>query len=242
VPADVIASQSATRPPVKHSARGWIALVLAWPIFFFFWPVGIVASLFAIATLFKRSRRSGVIGIAGSPFVALPIIWFIWGIVSYFTGSAVLWSFGYPSGQFRNLDPELRCYRRTSGCVVTGSELFWQPPNNAGVRLMATWFGPVPGHYHGKYPSRQEARQLLETGGRNLTYEEFAREARSQKLKVNLEHWEPKPEANRPPPEFRIVEVENSSVLVGRRTSIVLFDRATGLKYATYRWDDTEDD
>ena len=67
------------------------------------------------------------------------------GIVGYCSGNASLWYEGYPGTEFHNLDPELRCGRSTSGCIVVGHEWLTHGPNNLAVRTLTRWVGPPRG-------------------------------------------------------------------------------------------------
>ena len=107
-----------------------------------------------------------------SPFVLVPALFFGWGILRYVAGSAVVMTYGMPGLEFDNLDPELRCHRSTSGCVVDGSEGFRHWPNNAAVLLMTRIFGTMPGAYRGAYPTRSEVAALLANDPRRCSTRE----------------------------------------------------------------------
>ena len=72
---------------------------------------------------------------------------------------------GLPGTQSSNLDPELRCGRSTSGCIVSGNEWLMHGPNNLAVRMMTRWFGLQRGTYRGPYPSAEQAVAAVAGGG-----------------------------------------------------------------------------
>ena len=84
--------------------------------------------------------------------------------IDYWNGTATLQYSGLPGPEFYNLDPELRCGRTTSGCLVDGSEDFTQIPNNAAVAMLVRLFGPQRGTYTGPYPTREQAFAALTVG------------------------------------------------------------------------------
>lgn len=138
-----------------------LALAAMWFTFFFAWPVGAVLAAPAIYYLLRRRQRLGVLCLLLSPYLVLSALSLLLGGVSYFAGTARLRTFGMPSREFSNLDPRWRVYRSTSGCIVDGSEIFTQQPNNAAVKLLVSVLGPMRGAYAGPYPSRQEAAAHL---------------------------------------------------------------------------------
>lgn len=143
----------------------WLAALLSlaamWFTFFIAWPIGLLLAAPALFYLLRRRRRLGVGCLLLSPYLVLAALSLLLGIVSYFAGTAQLRSFGMPGREFDNLDPHWRVYRSTSGCIVDGSEIFTQEPNNAVVKLLFRALGPMRGVYAGPYPSREEAAAYL---------------------------------------------------------------------------------
>jgi len=175
-----------------------------------------------------------------TPFLIVPLFSFAWGIGTYFSGTAHMWTIGRHLS-LGNLDPQLRCYWRSSGCIVTGAELFWQVPNNAGIRLMVGNFGPVPGHYHGKYPTRADTWSLLENPDKTLTLEELVVESKVRKLAIDPRGWEWTGEKKDKPQKFKVVDVGNDCTIVDDGRWACLFDRASGVRFATYGGDRSEE-
>lgn len=84
------------------------------------------------------------------------------GLAEWFRPHPSFHTMGLPGYEFFNLDPESRCYRRTGGCVVNGSEWTSDMPHNAGLRLMTSILGHPRESYNGLYPSKTEAVELTE--------------------------------------------------------------------------------
>lgn len=213
---------------------GLALVILSW-IFFFGWgSFALLASVLGSALLARRSWKAAVLGLACSPVVVIPAIFFLWGIGTYFAGSAVIWSTGHPRGEFWNLDHDLRCFRRTSGCVINGSEPLWQGPNNAGIRLIARFFGAVPGTYHGHYPSREEVQRRLEGVRGVLSWDGFLHEVETRRLKIRREEWKPGENPKLDLTGYNLFEVGDDTIAAARESRVSLFDSTTGLWYATY--------
>jgi hypothetical protein len=102
-------------------------------------------------------------------FAAIPALViahsFAEGVAGYLNGTATLRGAGYPGPEYHNLDPEYRVYRRTSGCLVTGTEILTHIPNNVAIALLTKVFGPMRGTFDGPYPSRAEAKTALQGAG-----------------------------------------------------------------------------
>jgi hypothetical protein len=87
------------------------------------------------------------------------------GALDYGSGQGAFRHSGRPGLGFANLDPASRAPSTSSGCLVSGGELFTDLPYNVALKTMGTLFGPMKGAYDGPYPSREEAWQLLEKQG-----------------------------------------------------------------------------
>ncbi len=133
---------------------------LAWAAAFF-GPAAILALVALpalVALLVARRNWVHVATLAGlSPLAAATVL----AVVSYCRGSARLLTSGLPSLESHNLDPQTRLQRVSSGCLVDGSELVQQVPNNAVVRVLSGLFGPMPGAYDGPFPSLEESEAAL---------------------------------------------------------------------------------
>ena len=86
-----------------------------------------------------------------------PVVFYFAGTcIDYSQGTAYFKRSGRPAPEFENLDPFVRCYTRTSGCLSDGGPLE-QLPNYLALKLMGALFGPMPGSYQCEYPTSQEA-------------------------------------------------------------------------------------
>ena len=94
--------------------------------------------------------------------VGIPLI----TTLAYLDGSARLKGVGFPSPQICNIDPEWRCGKQTSGCIVFGYERFTQGLSNATLRFLIRKFGFMEGSYLGEYPDTAAVRRLMETEAR----------------------------------------------------------------------------
>lgn len=137
------------------------ALTAMWLTIFVAWPIGAVIGVALIVYLLRQRRRLAIICILLSPYVVLSSLSVALGVLCYFLGTAQLRTFGMPHREFYNLDQRWRVYHSTSGCIVDGSEIFTQEPNNAVVKLLVTVLGPMRGVYTGPYPSKAEALAQL---------------------------------------------------------------------------------
>jgi hypothetical protein len=153
-------------------------------------------------------------------------------MVRYCRGTASFVGVGYPGYELGNLDPRSRVPSTTSGCMVSGFEIFTHAPNNAAITMMATLFGPMPGAYHGPYPDREQAREALrrskDTVYANLFGGGFGPVKDCAALRdvagLQGDH-----------PTARCALFESSTLLLGYEDRIVLVDRDTGRSYAHYR-------
>jgi len=162
------ASQQPTCPasPIPQVRRKWswrwlvVWILLIWIGAFFFGPVVIVLLIAFLAYLLSGLPRPALLLVACSP--ALPM--FLFGVVTYWTGNAVIMSMGLPETEFHNLSRLSRAPKQTGGCLVHGGEFVLLLPNNLGIQAMGVIFGPMPGSYDGPYPTREEAFVVLATG------------------------------------------------------------------------------
>lgn len=213
----------------------WLPMAIASHVLFWiYWPLALLPLAVGVGIWIRATPRR-LLPLAGlSPFVLVPAVMFAWGMASYAAGSACLMTYGEPHPLGESLDPEVRCYWRTSGCVTDGSEPFIQTPNNAGIRLMAACFGPMPGAYHGAYPSLYEARALLAREPARMTFRELGAALWASGLPETGEwarlclRWEPKDEA------WARVEVDGQAVLVANPRWAILIEKATGRVVARY--------
>lgn len=120
----------------------------------------VVAILLTILACVSRSWRPFLVLFA-SPFAFC----FIMGLMRWFDEEPTFVGFGLPTSQSFNLKQESRCYWRSTGCIVDGSEWVWQTPSNLGLWFMCKTFGWPPHSYHGAYPTKEEAVQLTEASG-----------------------------------------------------------------------------
>jgi hypothetical protein len=109
----------------------------------------------------RKAWRWVAIGLLLNPVV----VYFASTCVDYSQGTAYFKSSGLPAPEFHNLDPVVRCFWRSSGCFGEGGELITQLPNNIALKLMGALFGPMPGSYHGEYPTSQEAILAIRSAG-----------------------------------------------------------------------------
>ncbi len=138
----------------------FIGLLLAWAGAVF-GPATLLALLvLPIGCVALCSRRQWVplvcLG-ALSPIAFATVV----AVISYVCGSARLRTSGLPSIETYNVDPATRFQRASSGCLVDGSQLVWQIPNNLVLRLLSATFGPMQGAYDGPFPSQEESDEAL---------------------------------------------------------------------------------
>jgi len=154
-------------PAAKHTKTVqtvfWIAVISSWLTFpfFIFIPFGLLFWIGALVYLFiNRSKLKWYLLLA-STWTLVPTWNFVSGSKDYFQGKAVIESVGLPDDEFYNLDPDLRAWNSTSGCIFLGFEPFTQVPNNLAVRFWTSLLGPQKGVYHGAYPTKQQAIELM---------------------------------------------------------------------------------
>jgi len=156
---------------------------------------------------------------------------FLNGAIGYLTGTASLWSVGYPGPEFGNLDPQYRVHRQTSGCIVMGPELLTHAANNAAVALMTTLFGPMRGTYHGPYPDREQARAALAASQHKLSLEALRAQVHGAQDCAGLRALYP-PQFGMP--AVRCAEFRESTLVLGFEGHAVLRAREDGAVYARY--------
>ena len=153
--------------PVKHTKTVqtvfWIALISSWLTFIFFFtiPFGLLFWIVAVVYLFIKKTELKWYLLIASSWTLVPVWSFASGSIDYFKGKAVLEYVGMPNAEFYNLDPELRAWRSTSGCMVVGFEPFTQAPNNLAVNFWTSLLGPQKGVYNGVYPTKEQAIELM---------------------------------------------------------------------------------
>jgi hypothetical protein len=144
----------------------WTALLSSWVTFIFFFtiPIGL---LFWFGVLiyffFKRVNLKWYLLLCSS-WTVVPLFSFASGTKDYFQGKAAIEMVGLPDEEFYNLDPELRVWNSSSGCIVIGFEPFTQIPNNLAVKFWTKMLGRQTGVYKGVYPTRQQAEELVKRG------------------------------------------------------------------------------
>jgi hypothetical protein len=116
-------------------------------------PLSMLMAVIPVGLLVARRWRAAVLCVLLSP----PALAFALGVAAYCRGGARLVDPGLPETTFHNLDPDLRCGRATSGCLVSGNEWVTQGPNNLAVWAMTRLFGTQRGAYTGPYPTEEEA-------------------------------------------------------------------------------------
>ena len=77
------------------------------------------------------------------------------GAADWFSNRPSMYGRGLPSSDAGNLDPDLRCYYSSGGCVIVGGEWVFDTPHNSGLRLMTALLGKPHHTYRGPYPPRK---------------------------------------------------------------------------------------
>lgn len=148
-----------------HAPRRRLAvwpLVLAWLAVPFQCAV-LTVPLAALHILhsFVARRRHAYLSIVASPVFVL-VVWLgVGAAVEYATGRGKLRFAGLPSWRSHNLDPETRCYRRTSGCVTFPDTDISHGIHNAVLRMLVRRLGPMRGSWTGAYPGEAETFAAL---------------------------------------------------------------------------------
>lgn len=144
----------------------WIAVISSWLIFLFFFSIsfGLLFWIGVLVYLFiKRTKLKWYLLLASS-WTLVPTWNFVSASKDYLQGKAAIETVGLPDREFYNLDPNLRVWNSTSGCIVMGYEPFTQAPNNLAVRFWTSLLGTQKGVYKGVYPTKEQAKELLSRG------------------------------------------------------------------------------
>lgn len=133
------------------------ALALTWALLFVdvSWALVLWATALVAAAILARPVLRWLVLL--SPVVVVPVAGALWGVATYFYGSATYLSTGYFPPQAFHLARSTRLYSRTTGCLVRGHEPSFQEPNNLAITVLARAFGPMRGAYTGAFPSKDEA-------------------------------------------------------------------------------------
>lgn len=195
-------------------------------------PLALAAIFFG----YRVSVRRGLTTVALNPFVVVPAISFLCGVFFYICGTARIQGYGYPGPHFGNLDRELRCYRSTSGCTVSGFEPFTQSPYNLALRILIKTFGPMRGAYTGPYPTSEEAFELIRQSSRRVTYEGLNTEVRRQGLSdtvpIEMPIGRGTPLSNKHP-GYAVALYKESALIVGSEYGVCLIAKDSGQRFAT---------
>ena len=143
-----------------------ISVISSWLtiLFFFTIPFGFLFWMGGLIYLFiKRTRLKWYLLLASS-WTVVPVWSFVSGSKDYFQGKAAIENFGMPDGEFYNLDPDLRVWNSTTGCIVMGFEPFTQVPNNLAIKFWTSLLGTKKGAYKGAYPTKDQAKELISKG------------------------------------------------------------------------------
>jgi hypothetical protein len=156
------AAAGCSRSKFSGKGLGWLGLwvVLSWVGAFVFEPVAYVLPIGLLAYFIMGRFRSMLALFVLSPLVPM----FLFGMVTYWTGSARCFYMGLPSLESENPCRGSRAPQQCTGDLVVGCDLVWQVPNNLGVGLMGLVFGPMSGTYDGPYPTKDEAAAALAAG------------------------------------------------------------------------------
>lgn len=182
----------------------------------------------------------------------------VMAVADYGRGNVRLRDSGLPEMKFYNLDPEWRCGRTTSGCIVDGSEWITQLPYNTTAKWLIACFGYMPGTYLGPYPTEKESQAALANApaisadelehdrividGEAIQLDDGVGTQLLKKLRYSGEWWTPESIKDHP---IRAVVWKEECVLVRipwhvhsddevPAAAIALFSRATGRPFAFY--------
>ena len=164
--------------------------------------------------------------------VLVAVFSFMQGVAGYLNGTAYFLGVGYPGFEFGNLDPQYRVHRQTSGCIVLGTEFLTHLPNNAAIVLLTKVLGPMRGTYHGPYPDREEAREVLR-GSRDVVALEALQSSSQQPRDCGALKALFPPRENEP--VARCALFRDSTFVFGYAGRATLMARETGVAYARYR-------
>ncbi|MCE9580985.1 MAG: hypothetical protein K8T20_00560 [Planctomycetes bacterium] len=218
---------------VTPLAAAWIVFMLVAPL------AGCAISALHFIHSAVGHRRGWWLTLVLSPLLGLPAWGFAKACVGYVRGDAALMMVGLPSDEARNLNPDLRCAKRTTGCVVCGWEPFANAGNNVALRGLIHTFGPMKGSYVGPYPTREEAAAALRGAKETVA---FTPDPAALNAALGLP---PPPSAglarmmfyrfDTEPPKLSVARIPGGTVIVGNEERAVLIEAATGKPYAQYR-------
>ncbi len=124
---------------VSHrlEALACIGLVVAWASCLIFVPLGIPLLTTAIVWfLLRRAPVKAAAFFMASPFALLPLCACLTATLEFATGGGEILTWGTPSYNPGTLDGETSRPRRSTGCVLTGTELLYDLPNNVTLRML----------------------------------------------------------------------------------------------------------
>lgn len=199
------------------------------------WAAVSYVGIALLVATFKAPRRLAWVFLL-SPLLSVPVASFLWGGVTYATGTAKLRTDGLSAGNQRP-DRETRCEWVSSGCEIDGSEMLWQHPHNEAVRWFTRLFGPMPGVYADYYPTQEEVHAVaLETWAWIPSDRFMDRWKALTSAEFSLPRWA-RDSCSVGPPKLKVVKVGHSGILVIRQTDAWLFERETGRLFAWYGFD-----
>jgi hypothetical protein len=164
------AAASPGAPARRRGGRGLgvVAVLSGW-VLWFLGPLSVLFPLVPLLLLGARRYRAAALCLLLSPVCVSVVL----AVSAYCSGRAALADVGLPGTEFHNLDPDLRCGRSTSGCLVQGNEWMTQSPYNATLRAMIGVFGPQPGAYTGPYPSAADATGALAAAAQDVPLDDL---------------------------------------------------------------------
>jgi hypothetical protein len=221
----------------------WIAVITSWltlPLFVFM-PFGLLFWIGALLYLFLEKSKFKWYLLLFSSWTLVSLWSFASGTKDYFQGKAAIESFGLPDAEFYNLDPDLRVWNSTSGCIVMGSELFTQAPNNLAVRFWTSLLGTQKGVYTGTYPTKDEAKELMnksESVTLTKQADAFLLNYRNQTLILRSDNYKDVDLLERTT-KGKVIVFNNECLLVETKADttrpvILLADRSNGKIFARY--------
>jgi len=163
--------------------------VATYLVFFLYYPFCIPIVIVHFLHAFRASKRMAVLAVALSPFVIVPVMSFTGGAVGYFSGTCYLKGGAGGPAESWNLDERYRCYKTSSGCLIDFTEIFKNEPNNVAIKILASAFGPVPGNYHGPYPTKEEAFSALRYATETVSIKDVKQVAEKLGLPEDRDLW-----------------------------------------------------
>ena len=161
------------KPPETRGTKilFWTALISSWMtcVFFLTMPFGFLFWLIVLRALAKRKTKLKRYLILSSAWIVIPALSFLYGTATYFAGKATL-AVGGPSEEGLNLDRDYRAWGSLIGCTAPGVEIFTDLPNNLAVMLWTKIFGFQRSVYHGFYPDKAEADEILSKKGQTINF------------------------------------------------------------------------